>query len=139
MKKTRCDINFQDDRGTITDIFTRSPKDHITIIFSKKGSVRGSHYHKRSTQYTFVISGRLTILSRGIDAADITEDAVGPYEMMTHAPNEIHTIIAEEDTLFLACADGVRGGKDYEEDTFRVSAAESGLERYLARREPSKR
>jgi quercetin dioxygenase-like cupin family protein len=134
MTKTRCEINFQDDRGTIADIFANNPKDHITIITSKKGAVRANHYHKQSTQYTFVISGKVTVLTRRVGGGEVTEEVVGPYEMVTHPPNEIHTIIADEDTVFLAFADGVRGGAQYENDTFRVSAEESGLEQFLARR-----
>jgi hypothetical protein len=33
---------------------------------------------------------------------------------------EAHTLIADKDTVFITFVDGVRGGKNYEKDTFRL-------------------
>jgi len=121
MKVLHKKINFQDERGTITDIFINDPKEHGTIIFSKKGTVRGNHYHKKSTQYTFIISGKLIMLSQKIGVKKIYRHILRPNDLMIHSPKEAHTLIADEDTIFLALAEGVRGGKNYEKDTFRLS------------------
>ena len=121
MKVLHKKINFQDERGTITDIFINDPKEHGTIIFSKKGAVRGNHYHKKSTQYTFIISGKLIMLSQKIGVKKIYRHILRPNDLMIHSPKEAHTLIADEDTIFLALAEGVRGGKNYEKDTFRLS------------------
>jgi len=120
MKIQHKKINFKDNRGTICDIFTGSPKDHATVIFSKKGSVRGNHYHKKSTQYTFVISGQLTMLSQKIDQKKVYKHILKQNDLMIHTPLEAHTLIADKDTIFLAFVDGLRGGKNYEKDTFRL-------------------
>ena len=48
-------------------------------------------------------------------------DILRPNDLMIHSPKEAHTLIADEDTIFLALAEGVRGGKNYEKDTFRLS------------------
>jgi len=120
MKIEHKKINFKDKRGTITDIFTNSPKDHSTIIFSKKGAIRGNHYHKKSTQYTFIVSGQLTMLSQKIGQKKIYKHILKSNDMMIHKPLEVHTLIADKNTIFLAFADGVRGGKDYEKDTYRI-------------------
>ena len=53
--------SFKDDRGEIIDIFVKSPKDHCSIITSKKGAVRGNHFHKKSIQYTFIVSGKFML------------------------------------------------------------------------------
>ena len=63
MKITHKEINFEDARGTITDIFVKDPQDHGTIIMSKKGAVRGNHYHKTTKQSDFILSGKLISLS----------------------------------------------------------------------------
>lgn len=120
MKIEHKKINFKDKRGTITDIFTNSPKDHATIIFSKKGSVRGNHYHKKSTQYDFVVSGQLTVLSQKIGSTKIEKHILKPNDLLRHDPMEAHTLIANKDTVFIAFVDGLRGGSDYEKDTFRL-------------------
>ena len=120
MRIEHRDINFQDDRGAITDIFTDGSKDYVTLITSNKGAIRGNHYHKQSIQYTFVVSGQLTMLSQKVGEREIMKHVLGPNDLMIHEPNEAHTLIADEDTVFLAFADGLRGGKDYEKDTFRL-------------------
>jgi|SRR3989339_197516 len=113
-------INFEDKRGIITDIFTNDCKDHAAIIFSKKGAVRGNHYHKESTQYTFVVSGQLTMLSQKVDGGEIEKNILEPNDLMVHFPMESHALIADKDTFFLAFVDGVRGGDNYEKDTYRL-------------------
>ena len=53
-------LNFKDKKGSILDIFQDSPKEHCSIVTFNKNAVRGNHFHKKSTQYTYVISGQLT-------------------------------------------------------------------------------
>ena len=120
MKIEHRPINFEDARGSIRDIFAREPKDTCTIIVSKKGSVRGNHYHKLSTQYTYIVSGQLTMLSQKVGETAIEKHVFREGDVMTHEPNEAHALIADEDTVFLAFADGLRGGADYEQDTIRL-------------------
>lgn len=120
MKFEHKPINFEDDRGTIRDIFAREPKDTCTLIFSKKGAVRGNHYHKLSTQYTYVVSGRMTMLSQAPGSSTVEKHVMREGDLMTHDPMEAHAMTADEDTLFLAFADGLRGGEDYEKDTYRL-------------------
>ncbi len=126
MKIIKKKINFKDRRGTITDIFTADPKPHVTLIFSKKGAVRGNHYHKKSTQYTFVVSGQMAMYSQSVGKKKVHKHVLKVNDMMVHNPMEVHAMVAVKDTVFLAFADGVRGGKDYEKDTYRVPV---GLEK----------
>lgn len=121
MKVIHKKINFQDSRGSIRDIFVDDPKSHCTIIFSKKGAVRGNHYHKKSTQYTYVVRGKLLMLSQKVGKSKIYRHTLKDGDLMVHKPREIHAMKALSDTTFLAFADGVRGGKKgYEADTIRV-------------------
>ena len=59
--------NFKDKRGSIIDIFVNSPKDHCTLVTFNKNSVRGNHFHKKSTQYSFIISGKLKMITAKVD------------------------------------------------------------------------
>ena len=51
--------NFKDDRGTITDIFYNMNLNHVAIIDSVPLAERGNHYHAKSVQHMFIISGSL--------------------------------------------------------------------------------
>ena len=44
-------------------------------------------------------------------------------ELVSTGPNEIHALVIREDgNQFIVFSEGVRGGMDYESDTFRVDS-----------------
>ncbi len=112
-------ICWEDQRGSIRDVFAAGAPDCVTLIASKKGAVRGNHYHRESSQYAFVVSGRMTAFVQS-KTGEIEKREMGPGDMVLHEPNEPHAYLALEDTVFLAFASGIRKGSDYEKDTHRV-------------------
>ena len=120
MEITHKAINFEDARGTITDIFVQNPQDHATIIVSKKGAVRGNHYHKETVQSDFVVSGKLKVLTQKVGETEVIETEVGPNDFISHEAGEAHTYVALEDSVFISFNAGPRGGENYEKDTFRL-------------------
>ena len=118
-------LNFKDKRGSILDIFQDSPKEHCTIVTFNKNAVRGNHFHKKSTQYTYVISGQLTFAYVKINkkneiSGQIKKKIVGPGTLISHQPFHAHAFKSKNKSVILAFADGVRGGKNYKKDTFRL-------------------
>ena len=105
--------SFSDERGAIRDLLTE-PIDSITRITTAKDAVRGTHVHRRTTQWTYVLSGCL-LMANG---KDITN--VGPGELVVHEPSEPHAWRALVDTDCLVFTRGPRSGDRYEEDTFRL-------------------
>ena len=65
--KKKLKSNFKDKRGAIIDIFTNQPKDHCTLVTFNKSAVRGNHFHKKSTQYSYVISGKLKMFTAKVN------------------------------------------------------------------------
>ena len=63
--------NFKDNRGKIIDVFVNSPKEHCLIVTFTKGAVRGNHYHKKSTQFSFVLNGKLDFYFAKIDICNL--------------------------------------------------------------------
>ena len=114
-------LNFEDARGAITDIFVSEPKEHCTIISTNKGGIRGNHYHKVSRQYDFIVKGSFKIYSQNIGDTKVSEAIVGPNDFLTWEPNEAHEFVALEDSVFVTFVNGLRGGDDFEKDTFRVT------------------
>jgi len=51
----------------------------------------------------------------------LTEVVVKKGDLISHDYNEAHMFEAIEDTTFLVLSSGLRTGKDYEKDTFRLS------------------
>ena len=123
MKITKIKIATRDDRGDISDIFYKHPVDHVAIINSKKGVLRGDHYHKFTTQHMYMTRGSLRYYYRNVDESNdkVKSVVVKEGEMVTTGPNEVHALEILKDNQFVVFSEGKRGGPDYESDTFRVS------------------
>ncbi|UPT73396.1 MAG: cupin domain-containing protein [Elusimicrobiota bacterium] len=119
MKLFRRKPAFTDARGAITDILDGVPLNAVTIITNKKGAVRANHYHKKTVQYTYVLSGRVKYVSKGKGRA--TSAILRPGDLAVSPPTEWHATEALTDATFLALAHGLRHGRDYEKDTFRLA------------------
>ena len=119
------DLNLElheDDRGKIKDIFYKKNINHVAIIDSKPQALRGNHFHKDTTQYIMIISGGLIYWYK--DYKDTNEaNFINLYEgdIVSTPPYEIHALsIHKTGCRFMAFSEGLRGGKDYELDTFRI-------------------
>jgi len=120
MKLEKKPINFEDERGTITDIFVHEPIEHTTIITTKKGGVRGNHYHKVSVQHDYLVSGKFQVYYKMMDDGEIKTVEWNPGEFITWEKSEAHEFVALEDSTFITFVNGVRGGDDFEKDTYRL-------------------
>jgi len=112
----------EDDRGAIVDIFFKKNIHHVNSIKSNKGALRGDHYHKFTTQHMLMVKGSMEVWYKPADSDEEPKMVVmKPGDLVTNTPNEVHSLrILEDDTEFITFSEGVRGGSDYEKDTFRV-------------------
>ena len=117
--------NFKDKRGIIIDIFTNQPKDHCTLVTFNRFAVRGNHFHKKSTQYSFIITGKLKMLTSKVNkygklVGKVKKEIVTSNTLIEHKPNIAHAFMAIKKSSLLAFVNGKRGGNNYEKDTFRL-------------------
>jgi len=119
MKIVKKKINFKDARGTITDIYVGEPREHCTIIFTKKGGVRGNHYHKHSQQDDYLVSGKMAVYGKKT-GGKIVKKILRPSELVTWEKGEVHEFVALENSVFITFVNGPRGGDSFEKDTYRV-------------------
>ncbi|GEM_PF-340622 len=127
MKVLKRNPVFEDERGKIIDILENEPIEYVTFILSKKGTVRGNHYHKKSIQYTYVLKGKLKLLTQ-MPGRKIKTKIVKSEDLIFTPPTERHALIALEDSELLILTKGLRGGRYYEKDTYRLGASESLVE-----------
>lgn len=111
-------IAFEDKRGRIMDILQDASVEHIALFTTKAGMVRGNHYHKVSTAYVYVLSGRFMIHAR-MEDGPVTSEIVDPGDLVTIYPQERHALTSLEDSSFLMMTHGPDGGRQYESDTVR--------------------
>lgn len=118
---------YEDVRGIIHDIIP-GPIDQVTEIFTRAGAVRGNHIHQETTQWTYVVSGKMlfgTRKSSGMDGNDLPHYVIGgPGALITEHPGMPHAWRALEDTLVLVFTRGPRSGEAYESDTQRLEEEE---------------
>jgi dTDP-4-dehydrorhamnose 3,5-epimerase-like enzyme len=120
VKLTRIRPAFTDHRGSIADIFYKAEIHHVGIIDSVEGALRGNHFHKQTTQHTYVTRGSMRYYWQPADkSVPVQSVLLGEGEMATSEPGEVHAMVMLEPCQFLVFSSGVRGGADYEADTFR--------------------
>ena len=119
MEITHPAIAHQDDRGRILDVLEGIDINYVTVISSKKGVSRGSHYHKKTTQWVYILRGKMLAHSRMPDGP-LKRAVLEEGDLIKNVPLEHHALTALEDTEFLVLTAGLRGGKDYEKDTYRL-------------------
>jgi mannose-6-phosphate isomerase-like protein (cupin superfamily) len=114
---------FEDERGRISDLFFKASIDHVALIDSVPGALRGNHYHAQSTQHIFIIEGSLEYWYQSPEMNRSEMELCLPGDLITSERNEIHALrIGSQGCKFMAFTEGKRGGSDYESDTFRVAS-----------------
>ena len=52
---------------------------------------------------------------------EVQEALLNPGDLLMNQPHEEHALVALQDSEFLVLTSGLRGGKDYEKDTYRLA------------------
>ena len=111
---------FKDRRGEIFDIL-KSRVEHVGMVtFRKAGIERGNHYHKKSIQYDFVISGKLKLVVSDVNGDNRKSFKVGPNSFSVIPPGMVHTYISLGPAVMIFMTTTHRRDKNYEKDTCRV-------------------
>ena len=107
-----------DERGMIANIL-EEPIEHVAIITSKSGSVRGNHYHPNLTQYVYLISGKYENLSKDLnDKNPQTESTViEAGDLVITMPMVAHAMKFLEDSVLLNLTPGHRDSSKFLEHT----------------------
>ena len=109
LKRFATDFEFQDDRGTIVQPVHQGYR-QFNVITTKKGVMRGGHYHKQNEEAFYILSGALTIEVNG----EKTDFKAGDFFGIE--ANDMHSFYFLEDTLLVSMySNGVElpdGNKD---------------------------
>jgi quercetin dioxygenase-like cupin family protein len=127
MLMQRPSISFADERGEIIDLIEDEQINAVTVVTFRKGAIRGNHYHRQTTQWNYVISGRLILRSES-PSGERQDTILTPGDLALIEPDERHALVALEETTLAVFTRGPRGGKEYESDTFRVDPPLAGAD-----------
>ena len=120
MKKVINKIAHRDKRGVIIDLLEKKKINAITFITQKKGKVRGNHFHKKTIQWNYLIKGKIKLITKKKNRG-VKEMMLSKGDLVVTSSNESHAIKAIQYSEYLVFTQGPRGGKEYENDTFRLA------------------
>jgi quercetin dioxygenase-like cupin family protein len=109
-----------DARGSITDLISDDEINAVTLITFTKGAVRANHYHERTVQWNYVISGEILLVTQ-MPGGEKIERTLKTGEFAVTRENERHALKGVTDAQVLILTKGPRAGSQYENDTFRLT------------------
>ena len=110
-----------DDRGYIQSL-VNFPMKNISLISSKKGTIRSNHYHLTDWHYMYVLSGSFDYYYKPTNSNEELQSLrVKAGEMIFTPPMEDHATVFLEDCDLLAISRNPRDQKSYEKDVRRVT------------------
>ena len=119
MRIINLPVVFSDERGKIIDLVENESINAITIVTFNKGEVRGNHYHKKTIQWNYLLSGRIKLKCQ-ISGKDAVEVIMNKGDFVVTLANERHALLGFEYSELLVLTKGPRSGREYETDTFRL-------------------
>ena len=119
--KSKILQTHKDYRGIISDIFYKAKIQHAALIESKPNVIRGNHFHKKTTQHMIMTQGSLEYWYKPLKSKTKPKKKIlKSGDLIETPPNEMHALkIGKKGNEFIVFTKGVRGGKDYESDTYR--------------------
>ena len=111
---------YTDARGTITDLISDDEVNAVTLITFTKGAVRANHYHERTIQWNYVLSGEILLVTQ-MPGAERIEKVLKKGDFAVTRENERHALQGVTEAEVLILTKGPRAGTQYENDTFRLA------------------
>jgi oxalate decarboxylase/phosphoglucose isomerase-like protein (cupin superfamily) len=110
-----------DERGDI-QCLVNFPMKNLSLITSKRGSVRSNHYHRTDWHYMYVLSGSFDYYYRPAGSSEEPKVVTfNPGEMVFTPPMEEHATVFLEDTQLIVASRNPRDSESYESDVVRVT------------------
>jgi dTDP-4-dehydrorhamnose 3,5-epimerase len=119
MIKINYKINFKDHRGVIIDMVEKEKINAVTLLVTKKGFIRGNHYHKKTWQWNYILNGKAKLICQKFHGKKYNT-VLKKGDLILLGPGEKHAFFALSKFTMFVFTKGPRGGKEYENDTFRL-------------------
>ncbi len=104
---------YKDTRGELKKIFTKALLDsdreieEIYVLYTKKGCIRGNHYHKKNLEFFSVMKGTATIVLKDLENGE----------------SELLIVSAEDDIVIKVPENVAHGFRNDEDEELVILAA----------------
>ncbi len=107
-----------DERGSITDVLNDNLV-HVGLIKTKKGNIRGNHYHLKMAQWAYVLEGKFEVFVADFQKIENKERIIlNAGERIKFSPGLVHAFRAIEDSTMIDMTQS-EGKYAYDEDVFK--------------------
>ncbi|MDB3938709.1 hypothetical protein N9369_01170 [Candidatus Pelagibacter sp.] len=112
---------FKDERGYLLKILDKGFSSCIEI-FSKKGSIRANHYHKKDEHFCYVLKGEILFFYRNRKkGSKLNYKIMKKGDLFFTTYEQDHMAYFLKTTHFLSYSSRKRSQFDYEKDLVRLS------------------
>ena len=111
---------FRDERGYLLKILDKGFSSCIEI-FSKKGSIRANHYHKKDWHFMYAIKGYMEYFFYCNVQKKVKFWSIPPNKIIFTPSMEVHATFFPVDSEIIVVSGYARDQENYEHDTVRVS------------------
>jgi dTDP-4-dehydrorhamnose 3,5-epimerase len=92
MKKTKQLLyKRKDERGQLIELF-KGKFVQANLLIMRRGGVWGNHYHQKTTEYFYLLSGELNVSFKQLKTKKLKTCLYKKGEFFIVKPNTIHTI-----------------------------------------------
>ena len=112
---------FKDERGYLLKILDKGFSSCIEI-FSKKGSIRANHYHKKDEHFCYILKGEILFFYRNRKkGSKLNHKVMKKGDLFFTTYNQDHLAYFLKTTHFLSYSSRKRTKIDYENDLVRLN------------------
>lgn len=95
LKILSTDFHFEDQRGTIEQLVHQGYR-QVNVITSRRGVVRGGHFHKLNHEAFYIVSGSLELTVN----EEVRHFSAGDFFGIE--PYDVHSFVFLEDTVLVS-------------------------------------
>lgn len=121
-KHTKVDLDgaHADERGAIQSL-VNFPVKNVSLITSRKATLRSNHYHKTDWHYMYMVAGSAGYYYRPTGSLEKPKCIIfRAGELVFTPPMEDHATIFLEDSTLLVMSRNPRDQESYESDVVRI-------------------
>ena len=127
-KKSKILTNIKrssDNRGSILSIVDHQVL-NVSIIESKKNTIRSNHYHRKDFHFMYVLEGEIDYFYKSLENETVKYLKVSKGSTIFTPNLEIHATYFPVNTKLIVSSGFARDKKTYEDDTVRVEFINDG-------------
>lgn len=110
MRVKKVEFEYKDKRGAFKQITSGNWK-QLNILETKKGFVRGGHYHKQTLEFFYVQKGKIKLMIKNLKTGSKKTGTYKNGECFVIGPFESHTIKAISDSMLVVLLSKIHNAK----------------------------